>query len=276
MINKNSKDQKTSDAFANSWNNLDYGSIYNFKQFKDWMEPLTKEDIQNKRVLELGCGNASLMLHLSKWNPSFITGVDLGASVISAQKNMELCGFSNYKIIKHDLTSFDEKNFDVVYCIGVLHHLQSPIEGLKAVVRNTRSKGSFHCWVYAKEGNTLVRIIVEPLRKITSKLPWWITKYLFALPLSIPFFLYSKTLKTFKSIVLLKHLPLYDYSLWISQRDFNFYRHVVFDQLVTPQTAYLSKDQIKEMLNSISKVNKETIYIIKRNGNSWKFGAKIK
>ena len=268
-------DKKTADAFASSWNNLPSGSIYTFDQFEDWFTPLKQTDIQSKSVLELGCGNGSLLVHMTQWNPSTITGVDLGDSVLSCEKNMEQTDFENFKVVQHDLTSFESNGYDLVYSIGVLHHLKKPKEGFDSLINNTKNGGKFHGWVYAREGNKLIIYCVEPIRKIASKLPWWFTKYLIATPLAIPFYFYGKTIKTLPFLKKIKNsLPLFDYMIWIGERGFSFFRHVAFDQLVTPQTTYISKGEIMAWLNSNDSINQESTYIIFRNGNSWKFGGR--
>ena len=266
----NSKDKETAEAFATSWNNLPSGSVYNFEQFEEWLSPINQTDVEGKEVLELGCGNGSLMFHLPKWNPARIEGVDLGESVLSCEKNMKLSGFQNFKITKFDLTRFESDGFDVVYCIGVLHHLKDPVEGFKSVLKNTKPGGKFHCWVYAEEGNRVVIRLVDPLRKLASKLPWWTTKYLIATPLVIPYYFYAKLVS--KSSVF-KKFPLYEYSRWIARRECSFFRHVAFDQLVTPQTAYISKETIGNWLNESEEIQENSAYIVFRNGNSWKFGG---
>ena len=68
-------------------------------------------------------------------------------------------------------------------------------------------------------------------------------------------------------------LPLYEYSLWIAQREFAFFRHVAFDQLVTPQTAYLDRPTIERWLRANPRIAPDSTYVIMRNGNSWKFGG---
>lgn len=264
------KDQQTADAFANSWNNLPVGSVYTEEQFEDWFSPITKKDVTDKSVLELGCGNGSLLLHITRWKPSYLTGVDLGDSVRSGIINLKMTGFENYEIVKHDLTTFQSEGYDFVYCIGVLHHLKSPVEGLASVLRNTKKGGRFHCWVYAKEGNRVVRYIVDPIRKISSRLPWWVTKYMVATPLAIPYYIYANIISTSK---IFNGFPLYDYSKWISKRSFLFFRHVAFDQLVTPQTVYISKETIEKWMKEFKEIRPDSIYILFRNGNSWKFGG---
>jgi len=266
-----SGDKKTADAFASSWNNLPGGSVYTVSQFEDWFAPITKADVVNRTILELGCGNGSLLCHITAWQPASIEGVDLGDSVLSCKKNMKQTGFTNFKITQFDLTKYTGVGCDVVYCIGVLHHLKNPVEGFESVLKNTKPGGRFHCWVYAKEGNAVVIYIVDPIRKIASKLPWWFTKYLIATPLVVPYFIYAKIISQSK---IFSEFPLYDYSCWIAKRDFLFFRHVAFDQLVTPQTAYLSKEIIQQWLHKYPDIDKSSTYIIFRNGNSWKFGGR--
>jgi len=273
--NTNFADQKTADAFANSWNNLPLGSIYTPEQFEDWMNPLTKEEIQGRTVLELGCGNASLMVYLAAWQPAFLEGVDLGDSVETARKNMSALPFKNWQIVKADLTEFQSEGFDVVYCIGVLHHLKNPQAGFDAIIRNVKAGGRFHAWVYAREGNGIIIYVVDPVRKIVSRFPWWLTKYFIATPLVFPFFIYAKLLNFLPESAWLKKLPLYEYSRWIARREFAFFRHVAFDQLVTPQTTYLTKKTIENWISSYGNIQRDSLYIIKRNGNSWKFGGEL-
>jgi SAM-dependent methyltransferase len=198
---------------------------------------------------------------------------DLEDSVISAMANVG--GYDNCKIIKADITNFRSEGYDVVYCIGVIHHLKVPRDGFESVIKNTKKGGKFHMWVYAREGNALIIYIVDPIRKITSKLPWFITKYLVATPLAIPFYIYAKLIRYLKGISIFKHLPLYQYGLWISDREFVFFQHVAFDQLVTPQTTYISKEVIVDWLKSMPEIDQSSTYVIMRNGNSWKFGGVV-
>jgi SAM-dependent methyltransferase len=265
-------DSGTAAAFSNSWNNLPIESVYSKDQFIDWFLPLTKSDFQTKKILELGCGNGSLLVHVSEWGPHYLEGVDLGDSVKSAELNLAQTNFKNFKITQYDLTKYQSQGFDLVYCIGVLHHLKNPQEGFTSVINNTIPGGHFHCWVYAKEGNALIIWLVDPIRKITSRLPWQITKYFISNTLGFIYYLYAHFITKFK----LKIFPLYKYSVWITKREFSFFRHVVFDQLVTPQTVYLKKETLESWMKNDPRIDLNSTYLIFRNGNSWKFGGLTK
>ena len=269
------QDQATANAFAHSWNNLPRQPIYSPEQHADWLAPLCPKDFEGKAVLELGCGNGSLLFYGGNWNPRTLVGVDLGDSVRSAEEIMAQGTFKSWKIIQADLTEFQAEPFDIVYCIGVLHHLKQPERGLDAVLRNVKPGGAFHCWVYAKEGNGVVRSLVEPLRHVVSRWPWPVVKYGIATPLAVPFFAYAKGVSLLKDIPGVSRLPLFAYCQWAARREFAFFRHVAFDQLVTPQTTFFDKQTIEAWLASRPEVDPRSIYIQFRNGNSWKFGGRV-
>lgn len=268
-------DKKTAEAFANSWNHLPPGSIYTHEQFEEWLAPITRQDVAGKTVLELGCGNASLLVHLTEWQPSQVTGVELGESIDAARNNMAQTAYENYSIMHTDLTTFRSAGFDVVYCIGVLHHLENPAKGFDSVLTNAKPGGRFHCWVYAREGNAVVIRLVDPIRRITARLPWWVTKYLIATPLVLPYFIYAKLLRGFQNVVWARKAPLFKYSMWIAQRPYSFFRHVAFDQLVAPRTRYVERSTIESWLSD-DRVASGSSYIVFRNGNSWKFGGIVR
>jgi hypothetical protein len=107
---------------------------------------------------------------------------------------------------------------------------------------------------------------------LSSRLPWWFTKYGLALPLVVPYFVYAKALRRLAPRGLRPILPLYHYSLWIAEREFRFFHHVAFDQLVSPTTAYIPRSQIDAWLSDPG-IEPGSGCVVFRNGNSWKFGG---
>ena len=273
-MNKVQSDHVTAQAFSTSWNNLPSKSIYTWDEFKDWFIPLAEQDMHGRTVLEMGCGNGSLMQHLLAWHPNHLHGIDLGDSVHSARENLNRTGYDYWSVEQADLIAYRSEGFDLVYCIGVLHHLQEPEAGFRAVLENVVPGGRFHCWVYAKEGNWFVIRFVDPIRRIASRVPWWINKYIVATPLALLFYSYAKFVVKARPHEVFSKLPMYRYCQWISKGGLGFFRHVVFDQLVTPRTEYLERGTIESWLQD-ARIDPATIYILMRNGNSWKFGGQI-
>lgn len=271
------EDQETADKFATSWNTVYEASVYTREQFVDWIAPWRLDDLRDQEILELGCGSGALLYHMAGAGPARLVGLDLGASVDRAS---QLLADGRAEIAQADLTDPDSiqqrfGSFDRVYCIGVLHHLTVPEKGIESLLRLTRPGGAFHGWVYGHEGNALVRWVVDPIRRLAHRLPWWVNKYFVALPLSVPFFVYSKLCRGLHALGLAPPLPLFDYMLWISKRGFRFHHHVAFDQLVTPMTHYIKRSRVESWLDD-ERVDPSTTYITFRNGNGWTFGGKIR
>lgn len=265
-------DLKTAEAFSDSWVNCFSHSPYTLAQVRDWFHPVPLETLARKRVCEMGCGNGGLLQHVARYTSERATGVELGRSIDTAKENFKRMNLGHVDFVKEDIPAFSAahaEEFDFVYCIGVLHHMEDPREGFRAVVRAAKPGGNVHCWVYGHEGNFLIRTVLEPLRKIASRLPWQLNKYAVALPLAIPFFLASRSVKGWGRHIL-KGAPLYDYLDWIGDYSFAFHHHVAFDQLVSPRTAYIRKETIGEWLRE---ADLDAPYITARNGNSWKFGG---
>jgi SAM-dependent methyltransferase len=279
-MTSSSQDYDTAAAFAHSWNHTFSASPYTDDQVREWLAPLNSDGMAGKTVLELGCGSGGLLQYVARQQIHAAVGMDLGDSVRRASRN--LSAYDHVRIVRDDIIDphpLQEYPFDIVYCIGVLHHLKNPDRGFSSVLSHTAPGGRFHCWVYAKEGNGLVRWIVEPLRRLTSRLPWRVNKYLVALPLTIPFYFYSKACSRLHSLGGLmspaRLLPLYAYMKWISKRGFRFHHHVAFDQLVSPQTRFFSKAEVDAWLAD-PRIDPASTYVIHRNGNGWKFGGRIK
>jgi SAM-dependent methyltransferase len=273
-----SSDLATAQAFANSWNRAGQGPVYSRQQFLEWLAPLDPHSFSGKTVIELGFGNGSHLYHMAGYAPSRLCGIELGDTIEQTRKNLEHVSTMTVELYRDDLTQVNLGEFDLAYCIGVLHHLGDPEKGFHAVLRHTRPGGHFHCWVYAHEGNALIIHVVDPIRRIACRLPWWLTKYAVALPLVTPYYAWAKLLgwharRNSEPSRLLRRFPLYEYTLWIAERPFRFFHHVAFDQLVTPRTVYIKRSEIERWLRHPS-IDPQSVYIIFRNGNSWKFGGK--
>src|SRR5207245_2699218 len=100
-----------------------------------------------------------------------VIGIDLGEAVEAAARNTE--GLDAVHVVQGDLTRPPVRpgTVDLVYSIGVLHHLPRPADGFRALARLLVPGGMFVAWCYAREGNGWVLALVDPARRVTSRLP---------------------------------------------------------------------------------------------------------
>ena len=98
-------------AILNAWEDF-----YNFLQINS----------KNSEILDYGCGVGPVIEKVIKFNPKKITGIDI--SDVSISKAREKLNNYNTKIDlivdNCEATKFSKNEFDIVYGLGILHHLQ--------------------------------------------------------------------------------------------------------------------------------------------------------
>jgi len=74
-----------------------------------------------------GCGNG-VLVHL---NPTFVVGIDLSASALAVARERRRSGANRveFHLSLYDLQQLAGE-FDLINCVGVLHHLPDPEQGI--------------------------------------------------------------------------------------------------------------------------------------------------
>ncbi len=68
-------------------------------------------------VLDIGTNTGALMLYASEFKPKEITGIDVNERALElAKMNLEVNQVENYRLICQDVTTYKEKEYDVVIC----------------------------------------------------------------------------------------------------------------------------------------------------------------
>ncbi|MDO8680055.1 MAG: class I SAM-dependent methyltransferase [Acidobacteriota bacterium] len=137
--------------------------------FEEWIAPRTLEDFRGRTVLECGCGGGQHTGFVAAVAAQ-VTAVDLNSIDVARARN---AGRTNIRYLESDLAALDlAERFDVVFCIGVIHHTDDPDRTFDAIYRHCKPGGLVIVWTYSAEGNAPVRFIVEPLRAVfLSRLP---------------------------------------------------------------------------------------------------------
>lgn len=252
--------RRTAAAFGYSWSHYPRGNPYTEEQWRDWVEPLGPDDFAGRLVLDAGCGLAGFAEYAHEWGAGQVVGADLSEAVDAARERLG----DRIDLVQADLhrLPFVEGTFDLVYSIGVLHHLPSPEAGFAAIARMAQPGGLVFAWVYGRENNGWIVNVVDPLRRhLLARLPRVLTKWAVSLPLAAALFPLTRLARRGARV------PYRDYLAWLGESDFGFVHGVVFDHLVAPTSHYVAREEFERWFRHAGLVD---VRITWRNRNSWR------
>jgi SAM-dependent methyltransferase len=115
------------------------------------------------RILDAGCGTGVGTEYLVHLNPQAeVVGIDLSAGALAVAR--ERCQRSGAdRVTFHHLSLFDANQlpgeFDLINCVGVLHHTSDPIAGIQQLAAKLASGGIMHIFVYAALGRWEIQLM---------------------------------------------------------------------------------------------------------------------
>lgn len=235
------------------------------RQFLDWVKPLAKGDFAGKVVLDAGCGKGRHMFFVAQYGARDVIGLDLSGAVDAAFANTRQ--YPNAHVIQASLLEPPLKGpVDVVYSVGVLHHLPEPVKGFLALSQWLKPGGRLAAWIYGRENNGWVVNVVGPLRRrLFSKLPGALLK-VFAHALGIVLWLVVKGL--YRPLSAIGVRPYYhDYMMYLAGFPYREIYLIVFDHLTAPTAFYIPRDEFARWFDD---ARLATIEIAWHNRNSWR------
>ncbi|HYW22436.1 MAG TPA: class I SAM-dependent methyltransferase [Nodularia sp. (in: cyanobacteria)] len=122
---------------------------------------------QNIRILDAGCGSGVSTEYLVHLNPQAqVVGIDLSAGTLEVAK--ERCQRSGADRVEfHHLSLYDVEQlpgeFDLINCVGVLHHLPDPIRGIQALAKKLAPGGLMHIFVYGELGRWEIQLMQKAI-----------------------------------------------------------------------------------------------------------------
>lgn len=258
-------DQKTIDDFDEQWTRYSdnegwYGSL---ELFQDMTSPLfDTERLKDKSVVDIGSGTGRIVGMLLNAGAGHVYAVEPaeGAFDKLVENVSAMARGENVTCINQRGDNWQlDVQVDYVFSIGVIQFIPDPDPTVKKCFEALKPGGEIFFWLYSHEGNELYLSFIQPLRKITTRLPH------FAL-VSVIELLYG-TLCLYRLLGKLLPLPLRRYieTVWWPMTP-KKRRLVIYDQLNPSFAKYHKKHEAIKLLETAGFVDVQTHH---RHGYSW-------
>jgi SAM-dependent methyltransferase len=226
------------ERFGYSWKRFNELTEGQELQFRKWTAPLDwTKDWRGARFLDVGCGAGRNSFWAMKYGATGGVAADVNEDSLEvARRNLADCPGVEVRFESaYDLK--DENSFDIVFSIGVIHHLEFPDRALAAMVRAAQPGGTVLIWVYGYENMETFVHVLNPLRRMLfSRMPlglvWWLSN----LPTSALWIGLRLGLGRIKYFELLRALP------------YRHLRHIIFDQMIPQIANYWRRDEVERLL----------------------------
>jgi SAM-dependent methyltransferase/uncharacterized protein YbaR (Trm112 family) len=250
-------EQKTVAAFGFQWSR--FRKQEGFSSSEELFDLFLPEGtvFDGKLALEAGCGTGRWIPHAVQRGARFVVGVDLSEAAYVAYENTR--HYPNVLIIRASIASLPLRDkFDLIYSIGVIHHLPDPKKGIEVLSQALDSRGSLAVWVYSREGNEPY-LALDPLRRAIA---WWPNPL--KLALSYPMGVFLRAILPIWSA---SRLPMAKYAQMLRKLSYRDLVNVINDQLAPSIAHYLTRAQVESWQeNTGLRIDSLSM----RTENSWK------
>lgn len=130
--------------------------IPRFAEFPRW---------RGKRVLEVGCGIGTDTINFARAGAQ-VTAVDLSdRSLEIARRRAEVFGLPNIRFVQANVeelgTVLPERDYDLVYSFGVIHHTPHPDVALGQLVAHLKPGGTLKIMVYHRHAWKVFAVVLR-------------------------------------------------------------------------------------------------------------------
>ena len=225
------------------------------EQFRRWTAALEPQDWLGKEFLDVGCGIGRNSYWPLKYGAAGGVAVDIDErSLESARRNLK--PFPTMRVIR--TSAYDlpfEDRFDLAFSIGVIHHLEHPELALERLVQAVKPGGHVLIWVYGRENNLWLILILDLLRRVLfSRLPISVTHHLSLYPALLVWLLVRLGIR-----------PI-EYFRLVSKFNFQHLRAIVFDQMLPRIAHYWPRETVVKMMTEAGLVDVRLTWV---NQMSW-------
>lgn len=238
--------------------------------FLDFIHPVEPAWFRDKIVLDGGCGIGRFTTASSAFGARLAIGVDLSASVEVAFENTR--HLPNVLIVQADILALPlQRKIDYAFSVAVLHHTADPRGAFLHMTTKVVPDGSVSAWVYGRENNGWIVHAINPMRRVTSRVPrpvLLVLAHLLAIPLTvITRGVYGPVARRPALRPLRAGLFYFDYMAFLAQFGYREHAFIVFDHAVPAIAEYIRREEFAAWFRD---AGLKQVLITMRGGNSWR------
>ena len=251
-IGQKNLDISTVESFGNEWESFSEFDDDELNLIaKDYFDIVSDEDINNKIVLDAGCGSGRWTKYIVD-KAKHVELVDPSESIFVAAKLLKK--FKNVTINHASIDNLPFKNeyFDFIMSLGVIHHIPSMDLALKHLTKKLKKEGKILLFIYYNLENSgiiykMIFFLSSILRYVISKLPFILKKIfceIIAFSIYYPFSRFSKIILALGLKKFSRNIPLEYYK----DKSWMIMRNDALDRFGTPLEQRFSKSYIEKLL----------------------------
>ena len=225
------------DRFGYSWEHFHELTREQERQFQLWTSHLSPRDWKGKTFLDAGCGAGRNSYWAMSYGAASCLSIDLDErSLAAARRNLEK--YPSAEVHRCSIYEIPyQDRFDIVFSIGVIHHLSDPALAVRKLTQAAKPGGRVLVWVYGYENLEFYVNVLNPLRKVMfSWLPLGLVRFLAYLPAGLLW-----------AMLRLGYAPL-AYMKLLRTFSFRHIHHICFDQMLPRIAFYWRKDEAIALL----------------------------
>jgi SAM-dependent methyltransferase len=244
------------ERFGYSWERFSTLTDAQERQFIAWTAPLDPEaGWRGVSFLDAGCGAGRNSFWPMKYGASGGAAFDLDErSLAAARANLK--AFPQVEVEAASIYDIPyEDRFDIVFSIGVVHHLDEPERAIRELAKAAKPGGRVLVWLYGRENLGFYVNLLAPARK--AFLSW--------APVSVVRQFAYLPAVTLYVLLRLGFTPL-EYLRMLKSFSFDHLHHIVFDQMLPRTARYYREDEAVRLLEQAGLADVEAFHI---NEVSW-------
>ncbi len=231
--------------FGDQWQDFTQNTGYyaSLAALRDLVRPLLDIDaLEGRYVADVGAGTGRYTRLFHQAGARKILALEPSAAFEVLKRGT--ADLSGIEYSSETADNLPANGFDWVFCIGVLQFIPDPVPALKAMGRALGAQGRLFLWVYSEEKNGWYLSLLRPLRRLTSRLPHRMVKYLAALLLP-PAELYARLCRHFPRLPMAEYLT--NYFLRVNRYS---RRLIIHDQLNPGYAKYYRREELQSLLEN--------------------------